>query len=400
MKISSSQAYRFLFATLFVTSCGVPHGTSTSATKGHYEDADSASEAHYIGQQTMIPEHYQSDAVVVGLPLITEHGREDLIAAAIEAGAKKIMVMVPRNFRQTTDGQVFSRLRSQLGQNISKIVLVPNKSAGTVWGRDWAPQSAVTTDGKIRLLDFNYYPERTSDDNTPTALSESLGYERISMPVYNEGGNFMNNGRGDCLMTERVIEANSERVVRGDMILDNEQVAKYYKDFGGCKQVTVFPRMPYEGTGHLDMWAKFLDDDTIVVNQIDDAVIQNAGIGSKERQVAKSIQQFLEDRAQQIKGMGFKVVRISMPLPDARGDVYRSYTNGLVVNKTMIVPRYVNLAHEDDNTKRQYEQEVKTVYEQAGFKVVFIEADSLIEIGGAIHCVTMQIGNPSFNSLR
>ena len=64
----------------------------------------------------------------------------------------------------------------------------------------------------------------------------------------------MNNMRGECMMTTRVTDANADVFKAGDMVLDAEDIKQYYGGFAGCAKTFIFPRMPTEGTGHIDMW--------------------------------------------------------------------------------------------------------------------------------------------------
>jgi agmatine/peptidylarginine deiminase len=81
-----------------------------------------------------------------------------------------------------------------------------------------------------------------------------------------------------------------------------------------------------------------------------------------------------------------------MPLPDS--DVFRSYTNSLLLNGTALIPRYIRSisgSYPDQSLQDSYEAEVRAIYESLGYKVVFIPSDGMIDNGGAVHCVTMQV---------
>ena len=265
----------------------------------------------------------------------------------------------------------------------------------------------------MRVVDFNYYPDRTTDDFAPQALEAYEGFQRVSVPVYNEGGNFMNNSDGVCMMTTRVVEGNSRRYVRDDLILNTSQIKSYYRDYAGCEETVIFERMPFEGTGHIDMFAKFLNNDTLIVSQMRSetlaAIARSEGRGSESYLAATEMQTYLEQVAAQLSRQ-YNVIRIPMPAPNADTGVdftvVRSYTNSLLVNGTAIIPRYVrgasdqygtvnyaegSLSFNSDNLLYAYEQEVEAAYASQGYKVVWIESDSLISNGGAVHCVTMQL---------
>ena len=393
----------------FAVSCGQAKKLQNSSVDGHYEKSSKSEADVYSGKQVVVPEYDPVESVVIGLPLIDGFAREDLVKAIVDAGAKKVFVTI-ESYRSgmTTNSKTFADLKRMLGQDIDKIELVPQSKGGdlTVWARDWAPLGALskTRDslGPI-LVDFNYYPDRQSDDATSISMEKSLDYKRVSVPVYNEGGNFMTNSRGECLMTTRVTEANEEAYTRDDMILDEDQIADYYKDFAGCSKVTIFPRMPYEGTGHIDMWSKFLDDNTVIVGEI---LPETRELAVREGGAAQvftgRIATYLDERSLDLENLGYTVKRIPMPLPDDYA--IRSYTNSLLINGVAIVPRYQvgfdidsygNYAYTDGHLQSTYEAKVLEAYESLGYTVKFIDSDELIAYGGAVHCVTMQLPAPA-----
>ncbi|WP_141734738.1 agmatine deiminase family protein [Oligoflexus tunisiensis] len=374
---------------LVTTACGTG---AKSTLDGHYEDATASGMSAFRGKQVVPAEYAKSDAVIVSSELMTSYGREDLVKAIMDAGVKKVWVTTSRGSGLTLQSSTFGRLRQALGTHINKVSVVEQKDYGqvTVWARDWAPLGAVTASNELRLLDFNYYPRREADDATARSFAGLTGITRVSVPVYNEGGNFMNNNRGECLMSTRVTDANADVFKAGDMVLDAEDIKQYYGEFAGCEQTYIFPRMPTEGTGHIDMWAKFLNDDTVIVGQISNETLSYAS--SSNRSLTQQIQRYLDARARDIADLGYNVVRIPMPVPSA--GLFRSYTNSLLLNGTAIVPQYLrgnSGSYQDQALLRSYEAEARRVYESLGYKVVFIPSDGMIATGGAVHCVTMQV---------
>jgi agmatine/peptidylarginine deiminase len=394
----------FAFCFLSVlTACGA-NNTSDSRLDGHYEDSSAGDMEPFAGRQTAIPEYRESRGVIISLPLLAEYGKAQMAADILASGVQTLWVTVPADYSGTVESADFALLRNLVGPEIRRVKLVKQRESGpvTVWARDWSPLGAKTADGSLHLLDFNYYPERAADDGTARSMFEILPVERISVPVYNEGGNFMNNDRGDCMMSSRVTDANAERFFPDDMILDEAQIKGYYQSFAGCKTVTIFPRIPYEGTGHIDMWAKFLDDDTVIVSELRNEIVQLSGYTATQRRKVQNMQTYLERRAAEIKAMGYEVIRLPMPAPAFApdGDTFRSYTNSLTVNGDALVPRYqtpafagigVNGRYLDDAYIAGYEREVRQVYEAQGYRFKWVVSDDLIAYGGAVHCTTMQI---------
>ncbi|MCA9543663.1 MAG: agmatine deiminase family protein, partial [Myxococcales bacterium] len=175
-----------------------------------------------------------------------------------------------------------------------------------------------------------------------------------------EGGNFMTNGEGLCVATEWLVEQNYPKSA--------SQVRAIAKAHLGCDELVILERLEGEGTGHVDMYAKFLDRDTVLV-------------GTYDRREDPTNAALLDRNAQQLARLGLDVVRIPMPRPTY--PVYRSYTNSLIVNDTVLVPTY--------RADRSRESEAVAIYrrELPGHRVVTLDAEDAIQLGGAIHCVTM-----------
>jgi hypothetical protein len=139
--------------------------------------------------------------------------------------------------------------------------------------------------------------------------------------------------------------------------------------------------LPYDGIHHIDMHMKLLDEETLLVGQYPNGVADGP-------QIELNLQYVLNN-FQSKYGRPFKVVRIPMP-PDAQGRYpssggdYRTYTNSVIVNKTVVVPIYAS----------SYDTTALRIYREAmpGYNVVGINCNSIITALGAIHCITKEIG--------
>lgn len=377
----------FLFA-----ACGAKR-QEDSHVHGHFEESSARQLSAFKGKQVVPPEYAPTEGLIVGDNILLEYEKDALIVAAFKAGIKKIHMLTTSSGRLTTENRAFDGLRRKIPQHMDNIIITPRVSSGerSVWARDYAPFMAVTKgeDPQLVMLDFNYFPQRPGDDSAAQSLEGVVAQKRASIPVYIEGGNFMINARGDCMMTDRVLLANAVKQIPDDMILDEEAVKKYFIDYAGCQSVTVFPRMPVERTGHIDIWAKFISDDTVLVGEILAETLATVADAPIERH-GREIQTFLDDRAREIAAMGFRVERVPMPAP--AGSV-RSYLNSLLANNTAIVPRFgkEDDSYPDQELTKKYETTVKEIYKRHGFNVTWVDADLLTTNNGAIHCVTMQI---------
>lgn len=235
------------------------------------------------------------------------------------------------------------------------------------WTRDFGPIPIALEGGQPAFVDPQYYPNRRRDDAVPTLMSRSFDVPVYRPELATEGGNFMTNGEGLCVATEWLLEENPG--------LSGAEVARIKRDYYGCEETVILERMDGEGTGHVDMFAKFTARDTVLVGQYEpwqDA--RNAAI--LDRNAERLANTRLPD------GSTLRVVRI--PMPAANYPVYRSYTNSLIINDTVVVPVY--------RRDRAFESEALAAYRRAlpgNYRVVTVEAEDVIQMGGAVHCVTM-----------
>lgn len=488
MKIFAISATSSLLMALIVGCSG-----AQSDIQGHFENSSQQQLEAYAGKLAFVPEYEPGQNVMVSSELFNLQGYT-MLESIVDAGVNKIYMIpseddpsriTPASLRRIAEQDIRSRgipvddtVRASLDKVFAKVVVLPRKDPiylrdgdevfPTVWARDWAPLTARSPEGHLRVMDLNYYAERQWDDAIPTALFNLLrpvvsNLERVSLPIYNEGGNFMNTPEW-CFMTTRVTEANAadsavftaedearsnNRITR-DRVMSNQQLIAEYNRFG-CKQTHIFPRLPGEGTGHIDMWTKLLDDHTVMVNDLSDETIAtltpenfaplSQGRRSFEDMVSelREQQEFLREQQDWFADHGFKVVKVPMPLnlwifddiyfegrvsvlmqrgltaAQARAQaeyesgmsLTRSYTNSLIANRTVLNPQYLTgvaakwdlrrndyrksrFEYPDKHLLPQYEAQVRKAVEDVGLNIKFIETDDLIAIGGSVHCTTMQ----------
>jgi agmatine/peptidylarginine deiminase len=396
---------RSVFFLILGTAFACGESADQGNLNGHFEDFDAEELEPYRGRLSVIAEHAPSQGIVMSYSMFTEHRREDMAQAFLNAGIDTLWVVVPFGYTAEEAQKDLSALNEVVGDDKRRIQLLrqPLKGELREWARDFGPLTARGADGRLVLMDFNYYSDRPADDSVPSELAKMMNVSRVSMPIYNEGGNFMSNTRGDCLMTERVLIANDEAEVESDMILDREKITAYYEGLAGCRTVQIFPAMPHEGTRHIDLWSKFIDDDTVIVAEISEKIQALSHYRDEERAKVGEIRKYLDARAQDLGNLGFKIVRVPMPAPFFSSDgfnLFRSYTNSLILNGRVFIPEYKKPYNVLDGVDGEYidaayidgyAREVERIHGSLGLEVKWIESDSLISKGGAVHCTTMQI---------
>jgi len=237
----------------------------------------------------------------------------------------------------------------------------------SLWIRDYGPITVERADGRLTLVDTVYGTQMMSNEAFPSLLAETLG-----MPVYRawmelQGGNFMTNGQGLCVTSPLFWKDHL-----------SEDDAYVLQSFLGCQQVIELQRLPGEETGHVDMYAKFTGPDTVLVGQLDD---------DSPDAFALEVNAKLLGEVDLPDGSLLKVVRV--PIPRMESITYHTSLNSLLLRDAVIVPVY------DGN--RKPDPAVLEAYRQAlpdGTAIIPIDATPIIDLYGAVHCVTMGLKLP------
>ncbi|MBN1550783.1 agmatine deiminase family protein [bacterium] len=231
----------------------------------------------------------------------------------------------------------------------------------SVWMVDYGP-FFVEVDGDRQIIDHIYDRYgRWEDDKFPWRLGEAWSVPWYSSDLRIEGGNFIADGDGICFITDRVIEQNAP-------YLSEQEVYDRLRDYCGCDTIHVLDRLN-DGTGHIDMFAKLLDVDTMLIGQYQSSQPEYNTLENNATYVASQTAS---------NGNPYDVVRVPMP---GQSSSYWTYTNSLIVNDHVFVPTY-SLPTMDAQAIQIYQTAMP------GYSVVGIDASDVIGSGGAIHCTT------------
>lgn len=265
--------------------------------------------------------------------------------------------------------------------SLDSVVFV-NTAFNTIWVRDYGPWSVYDEDvDSLRIIDWIYNRPRPSDDGVPGRLAEILElpfHEAVSPPYdwVHTGGNHLTDGLGTAFSSLLVMNENPDK--------DEVEIDSIAKRFLGVNRYIKFPTLPYDGIHHLDMHMCVLDEETIMFGQYPEGVADGP-------QIEENIQYLLENFTAP-SGKPYRIVRIPMPpdgsgrYPNQNGD-YRTYTNSIFINKTILVPVY----------QEQYDTTALRIYREnlPGYNVVGINCNNIIPQLGALHCITKTVGKHS-----
>jgi len=246
-----------------------------------------------------------------------------------------------------------------------------NLRHNSMWTRDFGPLTVRQIDGRPVLIDTWYNsPERLDDDAVPALLSEMMAAPLVDASLFLDGGNLLSNGQGLLLATYDLAEQN--------LGPDNgpEQIRANLGQLFGATDVVFLEPLAGEPTGHVDMFATFTSPQTVVVASIDPALdAENARILDQNAARLASVR---------VAGRRLRVVRL--PMPAADDNIWRSYTNVLYANGLLLAPIYPD---KDPDGSRAALAAYRRVMPR--WQVEPVDAEALAELGGALHCVTMNM---------
>ncbi len=253
--------------------------------------------------------------------------------------------------------------------NLKNIKFIKSVTYGdSIWTRDYSPVAFVDQAGNAKSLIFNYNRDGVDyfKDQALLAKALKLPIEKINLNL--EGGNLLSDESGRLYVSVAAIENN---LVVGFSKADFENKKSEFEEIFlnkmAVKKVIWLPRVLHEleGTGHVDMYIRFLSDNNVVV-----ASSTNLKINKTLDQIAKIISE-----------KGFTVTRI---LANAKmvnkfrpQNIFPSYTNSILIGKTIFIPKF-GVAEDTKAVK---------IYEKLGYKVIQISGQS-IDFGGSVHCMT------------
>ena len=257
-------------------------------------------------------------------------------------------------------------------------VTVLPEDYNSIWIRDYGPWSVYHNDvDSLMIVDWIYNRPRPDDDAIPTAAAEYFDlpiYEAIQAPNdwVHTGGNNLRDGLGTNFSSNLVFEENPGKT--------EAEIDEIAAQFLGVDRYIKFETLPYDAIHHLDMHMRFIDEETVIVGEYPEGVADGP-------QIEENLEYLLSEVPTAF-GNQYNVIRMPMPphngdYPDEGGD-YRTFTNSIFVNKTLLVPVY----------EEQYDTTALRIYEEAlpGYNVVGIDCNGIIPAFGALHCITKLVG--------
>jgi agmatine/peptidylarginine deiminase len=225
------------------------------------------------------------------------------------------------------------------GVDMDKVefLVKPNDS---IWVRDYGPWFVFDGNLDITIIDHFYNrPHRPNDNMIPFYFGEQQGIPVISHDMWHTGGNYMTDGAHISSSTYLVY---SEAAQQNGM--NQTEVDELMFDYYGVNEYHVLDYIESGGIHHIDTWAKFLDEETVLLKEVwpshhtyDDLEQRATLLASLEAST----------------GRNYQVHRVYCY--NIGGGAPASYTNSLFLNDAIYVPFFGNTTY-DDQAKAAYEE--------------------------------------------
>lgn len=252
-----------------------------------------------------------------------------------------------------------------------RINLIEIANVQDIWIRDWGA-IAGTADKVFKAL---YSPAYFAEHEKKYAhLDDQAGYElftklnlKADSIIYQsdklilDGGNFIHNGNGIGITTNRIITDNKSFSI--------DQIREAFQEQLGIKKLIIVPVEPGDETGHVDGMIRFIDQKTVVVASYPDDYPEGKN--------------FLDSLADQLR-QDFNIVRVTSEIPkdqnlDDFPSAFGNYINYFRVGDKIFLPQYG--IDKDTKARQEYEK---------FFDVITVSTDieKLADLGGVLNCIT------------
>ena len=277
----------------------------------------------------------------------------------------------------TSEQNSVSNTLSNANVNMDRVVFQVIET-NSVWVRDYGPWWIIEPENSLAIIDLVYNRPRPLDDTYPESAAGYFGINYYGLGLIEAGGNMLLDGQGAVIVSNVIFDGSQGF----DPTLTQEQLEQYFLDYFGVHKVIVTPHLINDGTGHIDMFVKLINDSTIIVGEYENQSAGYPGNYDICNQVASQL-------ANETNGAGRPYNIVRMPMPPYNNGITYTYINSLIVNNKVLVPIYgfstdTDFANDDS---------VLALYEtiMPGVDAVGFDCNQIISANGAIHCIAMKV---------
>ena len=221
-----------------------------------------------------------------------------------------------------------------------------------IWMRDFMP--FLLADG--RLASYVYDPDYLKDDRY-SHLRTKIPYTNNHIDLVIDGGNFVRH-KNKAIMTDKIFKENPLKT--------KAEIVETIKQKCALNELIIIPRQPYDMLGHSDGMVRWIDENSVLVNDFSN---ESKSFNDK---IIKALTHH---------GLEIKFMKYGSSFFTKKRD-WGAYLNFLKINGILIVPIY------GIDVDGVAVEQIKKIY--SGCRVETINLSEIIELGGALHCITAE----------
>lgn len=291
----------------------------------------------------------------------------------------------------TVDGKV--KTPSFL-DNMLNVDIIEFPQIGDIWLRDYGP-FVLKTNGTTFPIRGKYQPSyhQTDADKRYGNTDEEVG-NKLSRTMYSkepdklkvgdqiinlDGGNFIHNGIGTAIVTNRIISDNEHVFI--------EDIRESLRKHIGIKELHIIPSEPGDDTGHADGLIRFLSPTDLIISEYPNPWINDDKYIS-EKEYKQSIN-CVESIAAYFQNGPINIHRMPNGIPlnsESFESAVGNYTNFLRVGELFFLPQYGD---------KEQDKSAKIALVKSGVKegniIPVTACNILAKEGGVLNCITTHI---------
>ena len=185
-----------------------------------------------------------------------------------------------------------------------------------------------------------------------------LEFQRV--PWILDGGNVVDNGSGQAIVTDRFLT---------DNVLDRAQGMAVLRETLGCDRMAILPADPDDRLGHADGLASFIASNTVALTRYE---------GAFRKTMRRTLRATFP---------GIRILELESPLDAAAFDPEYGSARGLYVNAT-VTDRYLYLPVYGLAADNRTVQQIRAATDR---EVVPVDARRIAALGGSVRCLSAQL---------
>lgn len=268
----------------------------------------------------------------------------------------------------------------------TKIQFFEAEAVQDIWARDFCPIYFTNQTVCKALYNPSYYAKdqisKYADPDEKTGIELSI-FLKLQIKYFLQsgkdnlildGGNFIHNGQGTAIATNRIIADNQN--------LSIDSIKEIFKRQLNISNFIFVPVEPGDETGHIDGMVRFMNEKTVLVACYPDKY-ENAekNICKHDYDISK---QFLDNLAESLSKQ-FNVIRIenSIPKDDTKfPSAFGNYVNFLRIGDKVFLPQY-GIPHDS-----LAENVFKNNFPNLTVVPIRTDIDKLSRFGGVLNCIS------------